>query len=56
MAEEPSVFSVQSQSFQQVMTVYATTLLYAFYAFFFKKKQPPNSLHSTVERSESEKR
>lgn len=31
MAEELSVFSLQSQSFQQVMTVYATIfLLYAF--------------------------
>jgi len=37
MAEELSVFSVQSQSFQQVMTVYAIIfLLYAFPDFSFK--------------------
>lgn len=44
MAEELSVFSVQSQSFQQVITVYVTILLYTFSAFFKNKK--PSTLPS----------
>lgn len=40
MAEGLSVFSVQSQSFQQVMTVYTTIfLLYAFPDFKKKKEK-----------------
>lgn len=45
MVEELSVFSVQSQSFQQVMTVYGTIFFFpAFSAFSFLLKKP-NSTH-----------
>lgn len=50
MAEELSVFSVQSQSFQQVTTAYATILLHAFSALNApktpkpKKQTPPYAL------------
>lgn len=49
MAEELSVFSLQSQSFQQVMTVYATIfLLYAFPDLTTNKQKKKKKNHPTL--------